>query len=125
MPDQARVRSFIDAVVSGDHVGAIRDYYHIDAQMRENAAPPRMGRDVLLAHEESVLARTSMRTHAAPPFLVDGDLVAIQWTFDMTDDRGVTRRLEELAMQRWSGNRISSERFFYNPEEARKPLAGS
>ena len=124
MPEHARVLSFIDAVVSGDHVDAIRDYYHSDAEMRENAAPPRTGRDALVAHEKDVLARTSMRTHASPTFLVDGDLVAIQWTFDITNDRGVTRRLEEVAMQRWSGHRISVERFFYNPEEARKPLAG-
>ena len=46
MPSRARLDEFIAVVESGDHAGAIERYYTEDASMQENAAPPRVGRDV-------------------------------------------------------------------------------
>jgi hypothetical protein len=118
MPDRERVEAFIAAVVGGDHVRAIADYYHEDASMQENLLPPRQGRPLLMTHEAKVLERTKMYTHPNPPCLVDGNNVAINWTFDATGKDGVTRRLNELALQRWEGNRIALERFFYDTASA-------
>jgi len=116
MPDRKRVEEFIRMVVSGDHVRAIEDFYREDASMRENTKEPRRGRDVLVAHEAAALKRMArIHTHQPEIFLVDGDRVAINWTFDITDGEGVTRRMEELALQRWRGERIAEERFFYDP----------
>jgi hypothetical protein len=115
MPDRARVNAFVAAVVSGDHVGAIADYYHQDASMQENLMEPRRGRDGLMAHEAAVLKRLDMmHTHPDPLVLVDGDHVVINWTFDATTTDGITRRLNELALQRWVGDRIAEERFVYD-----------
>lgn len=117
MPSRARVESFIAAVVD-DPVRAIADYYHEDASMQENLQSPRAGRDVLMAHEAKVLARVEMHTHPDPLFLIDGDRVVINWTFDATGNDGVTRRLNELALQRWVGDRIAQERFVYDSASA-------
>src|SRR5918995_252372 len=62
MPSRARLDEFIAVVVSGDHAGAIERYYTEDATMQENAAPPRVGRDVLVAHERAVLERVKSVT---------------------------------------------------------------
>lgn len=119
MPERARVDAFVAAVVSGDHVGAIRDFYTDDATMQENANEPRRGREALMAHEARALARLNkMHTHPAVAVLVDGDNVVVRWIFDATDKEGVTRRLEELAFQRWQGDRIAEERFFYDTGSA-------
>lgn len=119
MPERQRVLDFIAVVVSGDHVRAIADFYHPDATMQENSRPPRTGREVLMAHEAAALARLqAMNTHPVKTFLVDGDHVVINWTFDATDQAGTTRRLEELAFQRWQGDRIITERFFYDTATA-------
>lgn len=119
MPERARVDAFVAAVVSGDHVGAIRDFYTDDATMQENANEPRRGREALMAHEARALARLDkMHTHPPVAVLVDGDRVVIRWIFDATDKSGVTRRLEELAFQRWQGDRIVEERFFYDTGSA-------
>ena len=118
MPDRARVNAFVAAVVSGDHVAAIRDYYHEDASMQENLGEPRRGREGLMAHEAAVLSRVSMHTHPDPLVLVDGDNVVVGWTFDATTTDGVTRRLIELALQRWVGDRIAEERFVYDTASA-------
>ena len=118
MPSRERVEAFIASVVAGDHVRAIADYYTEDASMQENLQPPRRGRDSLMAHEAKVLQRVKMYTHPDPIFLVDGDHVVINWMFDATGKDGITRRLDELALQRWAGDRIAEERFVYDAATA-------
>jgi hypothetical protein len=118
MPSRERVTAFIVSVVGGDHVKAIADYYHEDASMQENLQTPRLGRAHLMAHEAKVLERLKMHTHPDPLFLVDGDNVVIKWIFDATGKDGVTRRLHELALQRWQGDRIAEERFVYDSASA-------
>jgi ketosteroid isomerase-like protein len=117
MPSRERVQAFIATVVD-DPVKAIADYYHEDASMQENLQAPRQGRAHLMTHEAKVLQRMKMHTHPNPLFLVDGDNVVIQWTFDATGKDGITRRLNELALQRWRGDRIVQERFVYDSASA-------
>jgi len=118
VPSRERVAAFISSVVGGDHVRAIADYYHEEASMQENLQPPRCGRAVLMAHEAKVLERVKMHTHPGPVFLIDGDHVVINWIFDATSKDGIRRRLDELALQRWIGDRIAEERFVYDTASA-------
>ena len=115
MPSRARLDEFIAAVESGDHAGAIERYYTEDASMQENAAPPRVGRDGLVARERDVLARMSNVYSKAMTSVVEGDNVAIHWIFELTDKSGKVRRVDEVALQQWRGDRIFRERFFYDP----------
>ena len=118
MPSTARLESFIAAVEGGAHDQAIEDYYTPDASMRENQAEPRRGRDVLVKHEKAVLARTArVESTCVRPVLVNGDYVVIRWIFVFTGLDGRTRRMEELAWQRWEGDRIAQEEFFYDPAQ--------
>lgn len=41
----------------------------------------------------------------------------IRWIFVFTGHDGRTRRMEELAWQRWEGERIAQEEFFYDPAQ--------
>jgi len=115
MPSRERVDQFIAVVESGDHAGAIERYYTEDASMQENAAPPRTGRDRLVAHEKAVLSRMSRVESRCLTSVVEGDRVAIHWNFVMTDKSGKVRRFDEIAFQEWRGDRIVRERFFYDP----------
>jgi predicted SnoaL-like aldol condensation-catalyzing enzyme len=115
MPTRQRVDEFIAAVESGDHAGAIERYYAEDASMQENAAPPRVGRDLLVSHEKAVLSRMSSVESRCVSSVVEGDRVALHWNFVMTDKKGTVRRFDEIALQEWRGDRISRERFFYDP----------
>ncbi|PWJ87317.1 SnoaL-like protein [Mesorhizobium loti] len=119
MPSRERVEAFLKEVVEGSHVTAIADFYHDDATMQENLGVPRSGREALMAREQSVLERIQkMHTHPVQIFLVDGDNVAIRWTFDRIDKDGTVRRLEEVALQQWRGDRIAKEQFFYDTATA-------
>jgi ketosteroid isomerase-like protein len=122
MPDSATLERFIARVESGAHAEAIAEFYAPDASMQENEQPPRVGRDGLVANERKVLARTkSVRSTCIRPVLVDGDRVAIRWLFEFEFLDGRTLRLDEIAWQRWRGDRIVEEKFFYDPAQLASP----
>ena len=120
MPTRARLDEFIATVVSGDHAGAIERFYTEDASMQENAAAPRVGRDVLVAHERAVLERVESVTSTCVTSVVEGDRVAINWVFEFVYKSGKTGRFDEVAPQEWRGDKVFRERFFYDPS---KPAA--
>ena len=115
MPSRARLDEFIAVVASGDHAGAIERYYTEDASMQENAAPPRVGRDLLVAQERATLDRVETVVSTCVSSILEGDRVAINWIFDFTYPSGKTMRIDEVALQEWRGDRIFRERFFYDP----------
>src|ERR1700678_1427972 len=106
MPTRARLDEFIAVVESGDHAGAIERYYTEDSSMQENAAPPRVGRDVLVAYERGVLSMMAHVYSKAVSSVGDGDRVAIHWIFELTDKSGKMHRVDEVSLQEWRGDRI-------------------
>ncbi|MGE0046058.1 MAG: nuclear transport factor 2 family protein [Hyphomonadaceae bacterium] len=120
MPSKATLDAFVARVLSGDHAGAIEDFYAEDASMQENFDPPRVGRDKLVAGERATLARfAEVRTELIGKPLVDGDTVLINWAFEFVDEKGKTTRLEEIARQEWKGEKVFRERFYYDPKQMR------
>ncbi|MCG3189393.1 MAG: hypothetical protein LKCHEGNO_01768 [Burkholderiaceae bacterium] len=118
MPNAATLERFIARVESNAHAEAIEDFYTEDASMRENMNPPRVGRDALVANERAVLARArSVRSRCVRPVFIDGDTVVVRWVFRFEGHDGRVRELEELAYQRWRGERIAQEQFFYDPAQ--------
>ena len=123
MPTRERVQELIDAVVTGDHADAIARFYTDDATMQENAAEPRRGLQTLVARERKVTEKIARIVTHRPDFVViDGDRVAIHWVFEFFDAEGRVRRVDEVAIQQWAGDKIARERFFYDsPATAWQP----
>jgi hypothetical protein len=119
MPNRERLRDFIAMVERNEFVRAIEEFYHEDASMQENLAPPRVGRDVLVAHEKQVLSEGTIRTRPVEHYLLDGDDVVINWVFEIAGRDGKARLFDELALQFWDGDRIRRERFYYDPAQFR------
>ena len=120
MPTIERVRNFITRVEQQDYVGAIMNFYHEDASMQENFGPPRVGRDALVAHEMEILLRYGgMPVRKVERFAVEGNTVFINWQFEMNVPNVGVRILDEVAMQTWDGDRIRTERFYYDPAQMR------
>jgi hypothetical protein len=119
MPDPQRVEAFIATVEAGDYVGAIERFYTPDAWMRENTiAPPRLGRDALVAHERMVMsqfAKITAKRQGEPA--ISGDKVAIRWRFEFQSADGVRRAMDEIAWQTWRNGDIAEEIFFYDPAQ--------
>lgn len=120
MPSKETVEAFINTVVSGQHAEAIERFYAPNATMQENHHPPRVGRDTLVAYERAALARHSaVFTHPVDFFAIEGDRVAIHWVFDFTRLDGKQLTIDEFAYQRWEGDKVVEERFFYDPAQMR------
>ncbi len=118
MPSLETLERFIARVEENAHAEAIEEFYTPDSSMQENQAEPRVGRDRNVANERTVLSRVkSVHSQCVRPFFVDGDLVVIRWIFHFEWLDGTMATLEELACQRWEGERVAAEQFFYDPSQ--------
>ena len=118
MPAAETLEQFIALVESNAHVEAVERFYTADASMQENQSAPRVGRDSHAANERRVLARAkSLSSTCVRPVFVSGDKVVIRWIFQFQWHDGTVTRMEELAYQRWVGERIEEETFFYDPAQ--------
>ncbi len=125
MPGRDTVERFVARVEENAHTEAIAEFYTTGATMQENQAAPRRGRDMLVAHEAKVMARAkSLTSQCVRPFFISGDHVAIRWIFNFVWADGSTTRMEEMAYQRWEGERIAEETFFYDPAQRTPVPAG-
>jgi len=118
MPSRERVAALIRRVEQGQYVEALQEFYADDATMQENGNPPRVGLKALVAHERGVMAAfREIRTMSVDTWLVDGDNVVVRWVFEFTRPDGSRFRMDELALQRWRGDRVAEERFYYDPAQ--------
>jgi hypothetical protein len=118
MPSPQTLEKFIARVEENAHAEAIEEFYAEDASMQENCSPPRVGRALLVANERRVLARAkAVQSSCVRPVLVNGDVVVIRWIFRFDWLDGTVTSMEELAWQRWVGERIVQETFFYDPAQ--------
>jgi hypothetical protein len=118
MPSRETVEAFAALVTSGQYVEAIEGYYTEQASMRENGAPPRVGRAVLAEGERRTMAHfAAIDCEQLGPALIEGDRVAIRWRFTFTPGEGKASTLDEIAWQSWEGDKIAEEIFFYDPAQ--------
>lgn len=124
MPQADTLARFIARVEENAHIEALQEFYAEHATMQENQAAPRVGLAAHVENERRVLARAkSLSSRCVRPVLVDGDRVAIRWIFEFTWADDSVTRMEEVAWQRWEGERVVEETFFYDPAQRvpRKP----
>ena len=118
MPTAETLERFIALVERNAHVEAVLQFYTADASMQENQSAPRVGREAHAANERRVLAKAkSLISTCVRPVFVDGDKVVIRWIFRFEWQDGTVTRMEELAYQRWVGECIAEETFFYDPAQ--------
>jgi hypothetical protein len=120
MPTADTLERFIARVEANAHAEAIEEFYLEDGRIRENQAEPRIGRARLVEREKGVLARArSVQSVCVRPALVSGPVVVLRWIFRFEWLDGTRTEMEELAYQRWDGELIAEEQFFYDPAQLR------
>ena len=121
MPTRETLERFVARVESNAHVEAIHEFYTENASMRENFKEPRVGRANLMERERQTMEKaSSVRSQCVRPVFVNGDNVVVRWIFDFTWPDGTATHMEELAYQRWEGERIAEEQFFYDPVQLKR-----
>jgi hypothetical protein len=114
-----RVDALVREVEAGRFVEAIDANYADDASSHESTGINTSGKPALLAKERAFLATVDKwDVIRAVDVLVDGQMVAIHWKFELTIARKRIT-MEEVALQRWSGDgdraRIVREQYFAFP----------
>ncbi len=118
MPTQETLERFIARVEENSHVQACEEFYTEHSSMQENRETPRVGRAAHVANERRVLGRArTVWSKCVRPVFVNGDHVVIRWIFRFEWLDGSVTQMEELAYQRWEGERIAEETFFYDPAQ--------
>jgi len=126
MPTTETMERFIARVEQGFHAEAIAAFYREDGAIRENQSAPRVGRDQLVAHERSVLARArSVATTCVRPYFINGSVAVVRWIFEFEWLDGTRTRMEELAYQTWDGEQLVQEQFFYDPAQLTRSVRPS
>lgn len=121
MPNRRTVESFVSLVELGKYDLAIELYYDEDASAQEETVDtPRSGAATLAHGERRTMSRfKEIRAKSIGPVFIDGDQVVIRWRFEYFDKTGGRRTIDELAYQRWKGEQIAEERFYYDPAQMR------
>lgn len=118
MPTTETLERFITRVEQNAHVEAVEEFYTENSSMQENQEKPRSGRDLHVANERKVMSGAkSVMSRCVRPVFVAGDKVVIRWIFRFEWLDGTITQMEELAYQRWEGERIAEETFFYDPAQ--------
>ena len=118
MPTAETLERFIARVEANAHAEAVEEFYTANASIKENQSTPRVGREVQVANERSVLSKAkTLTSQCVRPIFVSGDRVIIRWIFRFEWLNGTVTHMEELAYQRWEGERIAEETFFYDPAQ--------
>jgi hypothetical protein len=110
------LREFVLLCESGRTLEAIERFYADDVVVFENHERARAGREACLTYEREALAQTrepaSLRARASALDSTSGTAF-IEWVIRYQGEDGRPMRLDEVAVQRWSGGRICEERFYY------------
>ena len=118
MPAAETLERFIRRIEENAHAEAIEEFYTEDASMQENQATPRVGREAHIANERKVFSRLrSVSSKCVRPAFLNNDRVLIRWIFHFEWLDGTITDMDEIAYQRWKGDRIAEEKFFYDPEQ--------
>ncbi len=118
MPTADTLNRFIARVEENAHAEACDEFHTEDSSMQENQAAPRVGREAHVTAERKVMSRArSVSSRCVHPIFVNGDRVVIRWLFRFEWLDGTVTQMEELAYQRWEGERIAEETFFYDPAQ--------
>jgi len=113
----SQITELYDLMGQGDMMGAFEKYYHEDVIMVEANGEKREGKTINREFEQNWL--NSIQTiHATgvDAFTSNEDegVTMVESWLDVEFKDGNRMKLEEVAVQRWQGDQIVHERFYYN-----------
>jgi len=120
MSRDSELRNRVDAlnamVLEGRVMDAMHEFYADDVVMAENDQDPTVGLAANLERERQFVANTQWHAAEVKNIVVDGDTSMVQWWLDFTNAAyGQRLAFTQVAVQRWRGDKIVDERFYYTP----------
>ncbi|MEM7381556.1 MAG: nuclear transport factor 2 family protein [Bacteroidota bacterium] len=120
MPSKEIIEKLIQAVETESHDQVIQNFYAEDASIQENKNEPRIGLENLVKNEREMLQNaSSVQSKCILPYFIAEDKVVIRWKFRFEWKNNTVTEIEEIAYQKWKGDKIYEEQFFYDPAQFR------
>ncbi len=112
-----RVDALNRMIQEGKIIEAMNEFYTDDLVMGENDAPPTEGLAANLAREEDFVAHTTWHGLELKGVAVGDGVTMVQWWMDFHNTHyGARLAFTQVAVQRWRGDKIYDERFYYAPQ---------
>jgi hypothetical protein len=115
---KARVDQLNLYIQEGKIMEALREFYADDLVMAENDNPPHVGLEANLVREEDFVENTTWYGLELQGVAVGDGITMVQWWMDFHNKQyGKRLAFTQVAVQRWRGDKIYDERFYYSPTE--------
>ncbi len=112
-----RIKDMYDMIQGGRMIDAFEKYYHEDVVMVEATGEVREGKATNREFELNWLSSVQ-EVHGAGVTAItsneDTGQTAVETWMDITFKDGNRMKMEEVAVQKWEGELIIHERFYYN-----------
>ena len=112
-----KVKTIYDMIFSGQLLDAFEQYYHDDVVMQEATGVVREGKEKNRGYEQQFLDSVQEIHGGGVDGIAaneeDGVTMVESW-MDVTFKDGNRVKLEQVAVQRWEGDLVIHERFYYN-----------
>ena len=107
------VQAVIDGILKGDILGTFDRWYAADVVMSENGVDERIGKAANRAYEEAFVNGVEFHGATVGAVLVDGDLAAVEWAFELTPKGGERTVQKQVAVQTWKDGQVVREVFYH------------
>ncbi|NJL12326.1 MAG: nuclear transport factor 2 family protein [Microscillaceae bacterium] len=114
----AKAQDLYQMINSGQLLDAFDKYYHPEVVMVEATGDTREGKATCRVYEEKFLG-SIQEFHGAGVLGItaneDEQTTMVESWMEVTFADGNRVKLEQVAVQRWEGDHITHERFYFNP----------
>ncbi len=114
-----KAKNIYDMMAQGKMLEAFEKYYHTDVLMVEADGKSRKGKEANRRFQNEFL-NSVKQIHGAGVSTITSDekngVTVVESWMDLTNKEGNRSRMEEVAVQKWKGDQIIHERFYYNTQ---------
>jgi ketosteroid isomerase-like protein len=112
-----KAKNVYDMMAQGKMLEAFDKYYHKDVIMIESTGEIRKGKDANRKFQADFMGTVKEFHGAGIKSLTSNEkegVTMVESWMDLTFKDGKRSMMEEVAVQRWQGDQIANERFYYN-----------
>ena len=117
MSYKQKAQDLYHMIGQGQLLDAFDKYYHNDVEMQENFDPPRKGKAENRKFEEQWLSNIQ-EMHGGGVTNITSDeekgVTMVETWVDSTFKDGNRVKMSEICVQKWEGDQIIKEQFYYN-----------
>jgi hypothetical protein len=116
MSYQENARNIYKMLAEGKLLDAFEKYYHPDVVMEEATGEKRVGKEANRNFQKEFM-NSIKQVHGTGVNAVTSDeknaVTMVESWMDVTFSNGDRTRMQEVAVQKWKGDHIINERFYY------------